>query len=435
MTSLPDPHLAARPHGTPLVARTVELDPAGRLLDLLPAVTDPREVSSWVRRGEGLIGWGRALEFTAHGRTASGGRSRGGARPWPGRWSGTRSARPAPGRWPSGRCRMRGSAAGATLVVPRWSSAAGTAVRRQPPRAAATGAGGHVLRRRALPRPVGRPGLRGRRPHHRRPARQGRARPGPLRARRAGRRPAVAAAAAGRALRHHLGVRRRRTRGRDPEMLVLGKGLVTSRCWPAPSAAPATTSTTWRSRRRWPARRRTSRSTSTPCAPSPTRCAPLLVHERSRVAVRPAPQQRHASRHRCRGGPARRHVVPGPRRLPAPSAAVCGTPTSVADEVIAELEEMDRGRYAGPVGWMDAAGDGEWGIALRCGAYDRTRPSCGCSPAAGSSQGPTPSRRSPSPTPSSCRCATPSPARKPTGGRANPLAQMSRGREDRRHGS
>jgi menaquinone-specific isochorismate synthase len=27
---------------------------------------------------------------------------------------------------------------------------------------------------------------------------------------------------------------------------------------------------------------------------------------------------------------------------------------------------MDRGRYAGPVGWVDARGDGEWGIALRC---------------------------------------------------------------------
>ena len=37
------------------------------------------------------------------------------------------------------------------------------------------------------------------------------------------------------------------------------------------------------------------------------------------------------------------------------------------DGVIAELEQMDRGRYAGPVGWMDASGDGEWGIALRCG--------------------------------------------------------------------
>jgi menaquinone-specific isochorismate synthase len=50
-----------------------------------------------------------------------------------------------------------------------------------------------------------------------------------------------------------------------------------------------------------------------------------------------------------------------------PSAAVGGTPTSVASELISEIEGMDRGRYAGPVGWMDATGDGEWGIALRSG--------------------------------------------------------------------
>ncbi|MBY9074571.1 chorismate-binding protein [Nocardioides sp. WL0053] len=48
-----------------------------------------------------------------------------------------------------------------------------------------------------------------------------------------------------------------------------------------------------------------------------------------------------------------------------PSAAVGGTPTEVAKAVISEIEGMDRGRYAGPVGWMDASGDGEWGIALR----------------------------------------------------------------------
>jgi menaquinone-specific isochorismate synthase len=48
-----------------------------------------------------------------------------------------------------------------------------------------------------------------------------------------------------------------------------------------------------------------------------------------------------------------------------PSAAVGGTPTDVAKAVIGEIEGMDRGRYAGPVGWMDATGDGEWGIALR----------------------------------------------------------------------
>lgn len=48
-----------------------------------------------------------------------------------------------------------------------------------------------------------------------------------------------------------------------------------------------------------------------------------------------------------------------------PSAAVGGTPTSTATELIGRLEGMDRGRYAGPVGWMAADGDGEWGIALR----------------------------------------------------------------------
>lgn len=50
-----------------------------------------------------------------------------------------------------------------------------------------------------------------------------------------------------------------------------------------------------------------------------------------------------------------------------PSAAVCGTPTALAAEVLAELEGFDRGRYAGPVGWVDAAGNGEFAIALRCG--------------------------------------------------------------------
>ena len=53
-----------------------------------------------------------------------------------------------------------------------------------------------------------------------------------------------------------------------------------------------------------------------------------------------------------------------------PSAAVCGTPTEAAAELIAEVEGMDRDRYAGPVGWMDAHGDGEWGIALRCARLD-----------------------------------------------------------------
>jgi menaquinone-specific isochorismate synthase len=53
-----------------------------------------------------------------------------------------------------------------------------------------------------------------------------------------------------------------------------------------------------------------------------------------------------------------------------PTAAVGGTPTDAAVEVIRELESMDRERYAGPVGWVDADGNGEWGIALRCAQLD-----------------------------------------------------------------
>jgi menaquinone-specific isochorismate synthase len=49
-----------------------------------------------------------------------------------------------------------------------------------------------------------------------------------------------------------------------------------------------------------------------------------------------------------------------------PTAAVGGTPTAEAVALIGELEGMDRGRYAGPVGWLDAGGDGEFGVALRC---------------------------------------------------------------------
>lgn len=49
-----------------------------------------------------------------------------------------------------------------------------------------------------------------------------------------------------------------------------------------------------------------------------------------------------------------------------PTAAVAGTPTSHAVTLISEIEGFDRGRYAGPVGWMGANGDGQWAIGLRC---------------------------------------------------------------------
>jgi menaquinone-specific isochorismate synthase len=53
-----------------------------------------------------------------------------------------------------------------------------------------------------------------------------------------------------------------------------------------------------------------------------------------------------------------------------PTAAVAGTPTDRALTVIDELEPFDRRRYAGPVGWVGADGDGEWAIALRSAQVD-----------------------------------------------------------------
>lgn len=72
-----------------------------------------------------------------------------------------------------------------------------------------------------------------------------------------------------------------------------------------------------------------------------------------------------------------------------PSAAVGGTPTAVARSLITEIEGMDRGRYAAPVGWMDADGDGEWGIALRSGVLSGTqvRLFAGCGIVGGSDPG------------------------------------------------
>jgi menaquinone-specific isochorismate synthase len=69
-----------------------------------------------------------------------------------------------------------------------------------------------------------------------------------------------------------------------------------------------------------------------------------------------------------------------------PTAAVCGTPADAAMELIREFEGMDRGRYSGPVGWVDSRGNGEWGIALRCGelAGNHARLVAGCGIVAGS---------------------------------------------------
>ena len=48
-----------------------------------------------------------------------------------------------------------------------------------------------------------------------------------------------------------------------------------------------------------------------------------------------------------------------------PTPAVAGTPTGAALDYLAAVERIDRGRYAGPVGWVDAAGDGRWAVGIR----------------------------------------------------------------------
>jgi menaquinone-specific isochorismate synthase len=52
-----------------------------------------------------------------------------------------------------------------------------------------------------------------------------------------------------------------------------------------------------------------------------------------------------------------------------PTAAVAGVPTDRALATIADIEAIPRGRYAGPVGWVDGSGNGEWAIALRCAQW------------------------------------------------------------------
>jgi isochorismate synthase EntC len=49
---------------------------------------------------------------------------------------------------------------------------------------------------------------------------------------------------------------------------------------------------------------------------------------------------------------------------------VCGRPRQAALDLIAELEDLDRGRYAGAVGWADAAGNGEWAVSIRGASID-----------------------------------------------------------------
>ena len=412
MTTQPDPGLAARPLGRPLVARTVAIDGVGALdsrdalLSLLPDL-EPRLVSSWVRRGEGLVGWGRAVEFTAQGpqRFAH-------AEAW---WrevvasAVVRDEVGIPGTGPvafGSVSYAAGSPAGATLVVPEvvvgcrdgrwWLTTVGEAsvpptpdLRvQEPPRepenvtfsdgalSPAQWAGrvseavsritGGQLDKVVLARDLG---VRAGEPVD----------PRWLLQRLAERYDTTWVFAVDGLV------------GATPEMLVrLEKGLVTSRVLAGTIRRTgddahdlALAASLARSSKDLEEHEYAVRSVADALRPH---CSSMNVPE--------SPFVLHLSNvmHLATDVAGVLNDETTSLALAAslhPSAAVCGTPTAVADEVIAELEEMDRGRYAGPVGWMDAAGDGEWGIALRCGAYDPTDPAqlrlfAGCGIVAGS---------------------------------------------------
>ncbi|WP_418607389.1 hypothetical protein [Georgenia sp. SUBG003] len=105
--------LVAPSSGAGLVARTVAVPDPGDLLALLPGA-DASATFSWVRRGEGLVGWGEALRIGTAGPDRIRDADVAWARAAADLDASTRWACPGPGRWPSARSpsrRPRGRAA------------------------------------------------------------------------------------------------------------------------------------------------------------------------------------------------------------------------------------------------------------------------------------------------------------------------------------
>jgi menaquinone-specific isochorismate synthase len=389
MSSLPTPERASRPHGIPLVTRTVRIADPGPLLALLPDVGDPGQVASWVRRGEGLVGWGRAVELSAYGadRFAE-------AEQW---WrtvvdgAVVRDEVRLPGTGPvafGSLSYAADSPAGATLVVPEvvvgardgvwWVTTVGTDAelpatvvpRQAEPRepmgvAFADGALSPAQWAGAVARAVER------------------ITEGELDKVVLARDLRVTADEAidARWLLQRLAERYDTTWvfavdglvGATPEMLVrLERGLVTSRVLAGTIRRTgddehdlALAASLARSSKDLEEHEYAVRSVAEALRPH---CSSVNVPE--------SPFVLHLSNVMHLATDVAGVLSDGATSLTLaaslhPSAAVCGTPATKADAVITELEDMDRGRYAGPVGWMDASGDGEWGIALRCGAFER----------------------------------------------------------------
>jgi len=412
VTSLPqsEPTRAESPaaYVPALVARTVTIDDPGALLPLLPETIGPDQVSSWVRHGEGLVGWGRALEL----RTSGPGRFAQ-AQAW---WrsvvdhSVVRDDVHLPGTGPVAFGSFSFSAdspAGAMLVVPEvlvgrrgsrwWMTTIGVDSHlpgglapsvASPPVApldvtfadgALSGAQWSTVVARAVER----------------------INAGELDKVVLARDLAVNASSAidPRWLLRRLAERYDNTWvfavdglvGATPELLVrLEKGLVTSRVLAGTIRRTgddehdlALAASLARSSKDLEEHEYAVRSVAEALTPH---CSSINVPE--------SPFVLHLSNVMHLATDVAGVLTDGATSLALaaslhPSAAVCGTPTPVAATAIRELEQMDRARYAGPVGWMDSAGDGEWGIALRCGALDAADPKrirlfAGCGVVAGS---------------------------------------------------
>ncbi|MDU0314295.1 isochorismate synthase [Phycicoccus sp. M110.8] len=389
MSSLPSPTGAPSAQPTPVVARTVALDDPGALLSLLPDLGDPRALTSWVRRGEGLVGWGRALEFTAHGEDRFAACER-----WWRQVVDTAVVRDdvrVPGTGPvtfGSISYAAGSPAGATLVVPEvvvgardgrwWVTTIGTAAELPAPVAPTP--------QPEPAEPVGVTFADG----SLSPARWAVAVDEAVRRITAGELDKVVLArdlrvqatepVDARWLLQRLGERYDTTWvfavdglvGASPEMLVrLERGLVTSRVLAGTIRRTgddehdlALAGSLARSSKDLEEHEYAVRSVADALRPH---CSSMNVPE--------SPFVLHLSNVMHLATDVAGVLADGSTSLVLaaslhPSAAVCGTPSDRADAVITELEHMDRGRYAGPVGWMDSSGDGEWAIALRSGAYE-----------------------------------------------------------------
>ena len=69
---------------------------------------------------------------------------------------------------------------------------------------------------------------------------------------------------------------------------------------------------------------------------------------------------------------------PGPSvielvRALSPTPALGGPPRDEALALIERVEGFERGRYGGAVGWVDAAGNGTWAVAIRCAELSADR--------------------------------------------------------------